>query len=331
MRPKPHTLGEAGGNEHLQRERRIAALADRQHGVVARRQLTELGLGSEAIKKRIRTGRLHGIHRGVYAVGRRRVDMRGTWLAAVLACGDGAVLSHRSAAALWGLMRPRWSPVDVTSRHGRPGERRDIRLHRSSLDDDERTVEAGIPVTSVARTLLDIAEVIDGERLRHAFEEADRLKLLHLPELRHVCARTGRRKGLPALRRLISVALAPPPGRSPLENRFAEFYRRHLTDLPEPLANVLILGYEVDAYWPSHRLIVEMDGWKYHSHRAAFENDRSRDIAMQAAGYRVVHLTHRLLETEALRISAQLHDLLGPDRTVTSSPARNPSVGTGGG
>jgi len=311
MQSKPHT--QAAGrrrDRRRHREQALADLAERQHGVVSRGQLKTLGFGDGAIKSRLQSQQLHPIHRGVYAVGRRRVDMRGNWLAAVLACGDGAVLSHRSAAALWGLMRPRWSPVDVTSGHGRPGKREDIRLHRSSLDDDERAVEAGIPVVSVARTLLDIAEAVDEERLRHAFEEADRLKLLHLPELRHVCARAGRRKGLPALRRLISAALAPPPGRSPLENRFAEFYRRHLADLPEPLANVLILGYEVDAYWPSHRLIVEMDGWKYHSHRAAFEHDRSRDIAMQAAGYRVVHLTHRQLETEAPRIATHLRNLL---------------------
>ena len=137
------------------------------------------------------------------------------------------------------------------------------------------------------------------------------MKLLHLPELERVCARAGRRKGLPALRRLISAAQAPPAGRSPLENRFAEFRCRHLADLPEPLANVSILDNEVDAYWPSHRLVVEMDSWEYHHHRGAFEHDRARDAAMQAAGYRVIRLTHRQLETEAARIAAQLHKLLG--------------------
>jgi predicted transcriptional regulator of viral defense system len=326
MQSEPHTQKERKAGEqraeHRERERRIGELAERQHGIVSLEQLRAHGVGDGAIKARLRLGQLHRVHRGVYSVRRRRLTRHGAWLAAVLACGDGAVLSHRSAAALWGLMRARWSPVDVTSRHGRPGERKGIRLHRSSLGERERAVEAGIPVTSVARTLLDIAEVVDGERLRHAFEEADRLKLLRLPELERVCAGAGRRKGLPALRGLVSAAQAPPPGRSPLENRFAEFYRRHLADLPEPLANVSILGYEVDAYWPSHRLMIEMDSWEHHSHRAAFEHDRARDIAMQAAGYRVVHLTHRQLESEAPRIARQLRNLLAPDHPPASGKGK---------
>ena len=185
-----------------------------------------------------------------------------------------------------------------------------IRLHRSQVTRDERTVEARIPVTTVARTLLDLAEVLDVDGLRRAFEEADRLKLLRVHELEGVCARAGRRKGLSALRRLIEEATEPVTTRSPLEDRFAEFCRKHLADLPTPFTNISILDHEVDAYWPSHRLVVEMDSWEYHSHRAAFEDDRARDAAMQAAGYRVIRLTHRQLETEAPRISTQLHKLL---------------------
>ncbi len=238
-------------------------------------------------------------------------------MAAVLAYGDGAVLSHRSAAALWGLMRPRWSPIEVTSRHGRAGRPR-ILLHRSRVANDELAVEAEIPVTSLPRTLLDLAEVVDELRLRRAFEEADRLKLLRMPELERVCARAGRRKGLVTLRRLIAAATAPATTRSPLEDRFAEFWRDHLADLPEPLTNVMILDREVDAYWPGHRLVVELDGFSTHAHRAAFESDRARDAAMQAAGYRVIHLTHRQLETEAPRITAQLRAMLGPDQPASS-------------
>lgn len=232
-------------------------------------------------------------------------------MAAVLAYGDGAVLSHRSAAALWGLARSR-APIDVTGPRGRPG-RKGIRLHRSPVADDERAVEAGIPVTSLPRTLLDLAEVVDEQRLKRAFEEADRLKLLRMPELERVCAQAGRRKGLVALRGLIADAKAPVPTRSPLEDRFAEFYREHLADLPAPLTNHTILDHEVDAYWPGHRLVVEMDSWEHHSHRAAFESDRKRDAKMQAAGYRVLRFTHRQLETEAPRITAQLRTMLGAD------------------
>lgn len=322
MRSDPHTQADSSRaearRERERRERGLADLAKRQHGVVARHQLAALGIGDGAIKARLRLGQLHSIHRGVYSVGHQRLTMRGVWLAAVLASGEGALLSHRSAAALWGLMRPRWSPVEVTSCHGRAG-RDDLLLHRSRVEVDERAVEAGIPVTSLPRTLLDLAEVIDGVRLKRAFEEADRLKLLRIPALEQVCARAGRRKGLIALRHLLNTAHEPVNGRSPLENRFAEFCLEHLADLPAPLTNVSILDQEVDAYWPGHRLVVELDGFGYHGHRAAFERDRARDAAMQAEGYRVIRLTHRQLETEALRISTQLRKLLGAER----SPSRD--------
>jgi hypothetical protein len=229
-------------------------------------------------------------------------------MAAVLACGEKAALSHRSAAALWGLTRSR-SPIDVTSPSGRLG-REGICLHCSPLADDERAVEACIPVTSPSRTLLDLAEVVDEQRLRRAFEEADRLKLLRMPELERVCARAGRRRGLPSLRQLIAAATAPVTTRSPLEDRFAEFYRERLADLPAPLANISILDHEVDAYWPSHRLVVEMDSWEHHSHRAAFERDRARDTKMQAAGYRVLRYTHWRLQDEPTAVAMELRAIL---------------------
>ena len=303
------------------RERELAAMARRQHGVVARQQLKALGIENGAIKARLRLGQLHAIHRGVYSLGHRRLNIRGAWLAAVLACGEGALLSHRSAAALWGLVRPRRSPIDVTSRRGRVG-RDGIRLHCSSVPDEERLIEAEIPVTSVARTLLDLAEVLDEDGLRRAFEEADRLKLLRTPELERVCARAGRRKGLPALHHLIAEARAPVATRSPLEDRFVEYCREHLADLPAPLTNVSILGHEVDAYWPSHRLIVELDGFSIHSHRAAFERDRARDAKMQAAGYRVLRLTHRRLKAAPNGVASEL-------RAILSNPS--PAGGTAAG
>lgn len=137
------------------------------------------------------------------------------------------------------------------------------------------------------------------------------MKLLRIPELNRVCANAGWRKGLTALRDLASDAIAPSDTLSPLENRFAEFCREHLADLPAPQTNVLIVGHKVDAHWPSHNLVVELDGYAYHGHRAAFERDRARDAEMQAAGYRVVRLTNRQLESEAPRIATQLRKLLG--------------------
>lgn len=283
---------------------------------MARRQLAALGLGLGAIDARLRIGRLRLLHPGVYAMGHGPLSIRSRWLAAVLACGDQAVLSHRSAACLWGLAHPRRGPIDVMNPRGSRGPA-GVRLHRSKLAEDECTMEARIPVTSVPRTLLDLAEVLDEDELRRVFEEADRLKLLPMPQLERICAEAGRRKGLPALRRLIAAAREPVTTRSPLEDRFAEFCRELLVDLPAPLTNVSVLGHEVDAYWPPCRLAVEMDSWEFHGHRAAFERDRARDAKLQAAGYRVIRLTHRQLETEAPRITTQLRKLLSTDRRQT--------------
>ena len=171
-------------------------------------------------------------------------------------------------------------------------------------------VEARIPVTTVARTLLDLAEALDEDGLRRAFEEADRLKLLRMPAVERVCTRAGKRKGLVTLRRLIDAAREPVFTRSPLENRFAEFYREHLADLPAPHTNVSILDHEVDAYWPTHRLVVEMDSWEFHGHRAAFESDRARDAKMQAAGYRALRFTHRRLHEESAAVASELRTIL---------------------
>lgn len=321
MEPKVHKQANPGAGharaERERREQRLAELARQQHGIVSRGQLLDLGVGAEAIKARLRLGRLHGVHRGVYAVGHRRSTIRSMWLAAVFAYGQEAVLSHWSAAALWGLARPRWSPIDVTSPRGRPG-RPGIRLHHSPLRAVDRTIEAAIPTTSVPRTLLDLAGITTAERLRQAFEEADRLKLLSMRDLEQVCARAGRRKGLATLRSLIAASREPMAGRSPLENRFGKFCQKHLSDLPLPQTNVLVLGHEVDAYWPHRRLAVEMDSWEFHHHRAAFESDRARDARMQASGYRVVRLTHRRLEADPERVASELRRMLSD-----SSPAES--------
>lgn len=233
-------------------------------------------------------------------------------MAAVLACGEGALLSHRSAATLWGLTRQQGRAVDVTAPAGRqfrPG-RGGIRLHRGRLYEGDATARAGIPVTTVARTLFDLSEVVDFDRLRRAWEEADRLKLLRPSAVEQLCELGFGRRALKPIRRLLAENRAPTITRSRLEDRFLDFRREHLADLPEPLTNILILDHEVDAYWPSHRLVIEMDSWEHHSHRAAFERDRTRDAKMEVAGYRVIRLTHRQLETEATRIATQLRQIL---------------------
>jgi len=227
----------------------MARLATQQHGVVARSQLVTIGFADRTIERWLSIGRLHRVHRGVYAVGSSQLNQRGHWLAAVLACGEGAVLSHTSAAALWGLVGARTAVMDVTSPRGNQGRRRwgSVRLHRGRL-------------------------------------------------------------ALRPIRRLLTEAGASTKTRSPLEDRFAAFCRTH--HLPPPVANVLVLGHEVDALWPAQRLVVEMDSFAFHRHRAAFERDRARDAALQAAGYRVIRITHRRLEQEPGAVATQLRALL---------------------
>lgn len=302
---------------YAKRERQLAELAARQHGVISRRQILDAGLGRRAIGRRVEAGRLRCVHRCVYAVGYQPLNVRGAWMAAVLACGQGAVLSHRSAAALWGLMRPSAGPVDVSAPRGR--RRAGITIHEGGIIDSERTSRAGIPVTTIARTLFDAAEVVDRKKLEAAFEEADRLRLLSIADLEAVCARGHGRRALRPIRALIEAARVPVDTQSPLEDRVIDLCREH--GLPMPITGASVLGREVDAFWPDRKLMVEADSWQFHSHRDAFERDRERDAAMQAEGYRVIRLTDRRLEQEPFAIANQLRRLLGvnpgAERAVT--------------
>jgi hypothetical protein len=285
-------------------------LATRQHGVVSRRQLSTLGFGRKAIEAALAEGRLGSIHEEVFAVGHMRVPRRGYWWAAVLAYGPGAALSHQSAAVLWGLRRHRRGPIHVTAARGRQGIRRrqGIWIHRCKLRPEEATVHEGIPVTPVARTLFDFAEVAPYQELKRAAEAADRGNLLRLRELESSCERGRGRRALRPVRRLLIELGAPAEGRSPLEIRFAEFVREH--GLPAPAQNVHVLGHEVDALWPAAKLVVELDSWEHHGHRAAFERDRARDPKLLLAGYRTIRITHRRLDVEARQITEELRVLL---------------------
>ncbi len=322
-----HPLPDSPVQRAIEQGRALAKLAERQHGVVSRSQLVGLGLGRGAIEWRIRTSRLRAIHRGVYVLGSQRIGWRTEWLAAVLACsegagiakGEGAVLSHRSAGALWGILSPRSGPVHVTARQGRG--RRGITLHHSRLTEEDWTKVDEIPVTSVARTLFDLSEELDDRGLEKAFEEADRLHLLQLRELEAICERSPGRRGLGPIRRKIELAQAPATVRSPLEERFLAFCHRNR--LPPPVTNVTLLDHEVDVLWPSRRVVVELDGFEFHGHRAAFERDRTRDAAKLVAGYHVIHVIHLRLEKEADVILAQLQALLGTGSKVAPDQGRS--------
>jgi very-short-patch-repair endonuclease len=289
----------------------IAELADRQHGVVARYQLRELGLSRHAINGRIRARRLHPVYRGVYAVGRRRIDQRGVWMAAVLSCGPDALLSHRAAAALWGIRPAGTVRVDV-SLPRRLGPRDGIRPHYARLPDDECTVHAGIPVTSVPRTLLDLATILQPHELKRAAEQAEALELAAEVSLNAVVQRHRGRHGARALRKVGPVRAVLP--RSELERRFLAFIDE--TGLPQPEVNrwLDIQGelIQADCAWPTHRLIVEIDSRAWHTTKDAFERDRRRDRRCLAAGWRVYRVTDRALAEE---LESELRALL------TAAPA----------
>lgn len=293
------------------REGALARLAARQHGVVAKRQLTAIGVGERTIERWSSVGRLHEVNRGAYAVGHELVSRRGRWLGAVLSCGEEAVLSHGSAAALWGLAQTRGRLIDVCSPRGNQGRERwpGIRLHRCRFHDPSERIERDrVPVTSVARTLFDLAEAVSFEKLAKAWEEADRLKMLRLSAVERVCERGYGRRALKPIRRLLAEARADTPTRSPLEDRFQEFCRA--CELPPCSTNVHVLGKEVDVLWPAARLIVELDSWEFHRHRAAFQRDRARDSRLLVAGYRTIRVTHDRLDREAATLATELRQLL---------------------
>jgi hypothetical protein len=294
----------------LERERSIARIAERQHGVIAHRQLRELGLGDGAIEYRVLAGRLHRAFVGVYAVGHTRLTLRGRWMAAVLACGPDALLSHRDAGMLWNVRRDSRMAIDVTapgrSRNLRPG----ITVHRPrrALEPDERTVVDGIPVTSLARTLLDLAAVVPLNSLRYAWDDAGRLDAFDLAEVELVRSRFKRRRGLKKLDLLIAERRPLPPiTRSELEVMFVEFCRRY--GLPIPSMNSWIGAYEVDAAFHDQRVAVELDS-SYHDTPGAHERDPIRDADLQIAGYRILRITYRRLATQPDELATTIRGLL---------------------
>lgn len=255
-------------------------------------------------------GRLHRLHVGVYAVGHQVVSIHGRWMAAVLACGSGSILSHRDAAALWGIRPSSRHVVDVTAPCGSRRDRPGIEVHRTRrLDPEDRDVEDGIPVTTVARTLLDLAEVLPRGDLANAIENSERLRLFDLRAVEDVIGRSPGRRGLRVLRGALEAYRPPPATRSLLERRFLDLM--HDAGLPRPLVNVEIANLEVDAAWHDARLVVELDGRTFHDTHEAFERDRIRDATLQLAGYRVLRVTDRRLLREPMAVVHTVRLLLG--------------------
>jgi predicted transcriptional regulator of viral defense system/very-short-patch-repair endonuclease len=292
-------------------ERCLVELAERQHGVVARRQLLNLGFETGAIRRRLRGGRLHRLYDGVYAVGHRVLSREGRWMAAVLFCGDGAVLSHRSAAAHWGIRGGGVARIHVTS-PSKSRSRGAIRRHYSLLPADEMTEHEGIPVTTVPRTIFDLAAE-EPQGVEAMLREAEYRQLYDRLSLPQLLERYPRRRGAPSVRTALAL-IHETPGRieSTFEERFAAFLDRHRLRRPHFNACLEVAGHRcrVDCLWPDVREIVELDGWDGHSTRSAFREDRARDRRLRAAGYSITRLAWSQLDTEPDQIAADLRALL---------------------
>jgi very-short-patch-repair endonuclease/predicted transcriptional regulator of viral defense system len=295
-------------------ERAIAELADRQHGVVGRSQLQDLGLGEAAIRHRRRLGRLRQLHPGAFAVGHRAISRSGHWMAAVLASAPDARLSHHTAAALWGIRGYSGGSIHVTVPQKSSSTKR-IRRHLSIVPEDERAVHEGIPMTSVHRTIFDLASYGSVDDVVAMIKEAEYLNRWDRLSLPDLLERYPGKRGSRNVRFALDRITEEPPGRtrSALERRFRPFLRRHRLALPR-FNDWILLGakrFQVDCHWPPVNLIVELDGWEGHSSRSAFQDDRTRDRALKVAGYSVIHLTWAQLDSEPAQVATDLRALLG--------------------
>jgi very-short-patch-repair endonuclease len=277
-------------------ENAIAKLAARQRGVVTATQLHAAGFDDAAIKRRCRAGRLHRLHRGVYLVGHAVAPAHAAEMAALLACEPGSVVSHRSAARLWGLpaFRDGSAPAEVTVAGRNPGHKPGIVIYRARKlgRQDVRCVD-GIPVTAPARTMLDLATVLSIDDLEAAYAEAHARVLLQPSDLMDLLDRNPRRRGREALRSLAALALGAGLTRSEAERRLRTLLRA--AALPLPTANARVADFEVDFLWPDQKVIVEVDGYAFHAGRQSFERDRERDATLVARGYAVIRVTWRQL------------------------------------
>jgi predicted transcriptional regulator of viral defense system len=294
----------------------IAARAASQHGVISRPQLQALGLAARGVLHRARRGRLHRVHPGVYALGHPLLTYKGRWMAAVLACGPSAALSHRSAACLLGVRDDNRATIDVTSPRRAGREHDGISVHSGAtlLPRDVETVD-GIPCTMLARTLLDLAEDGSAREVERAIEQAEVLRILDMRPIDDVLARANGRRGASTLRAVLAeMQLGSTITRNDLEEAFLTICR----DISRPpgAVNAWIPyadggGAEADFLWRAQRLIVEVDGRDVHTTRRAFEHDRRRDQRLMLLGWRIARFTWRQVLHEPSAVATTVKALLG--------------------
>jgi hypothetical protein len=284
----------------------IAAVAAKQFGYMTREQLYALGLSRRAVEVRIEVGRLIPVYRGVYAVGYVQRTPVARACAAVLACGERSMLSHGSAASLWGFNKHWDTPFEVTAPSIR--SRKGIRVHRCrTLARRDITRQLGIRVTSPARTVLDNAPRLTGKRLSRFVNDALRTPYLHVPDLEDVLNRNPNHPGTKRVAPLVRK-----PTNSPLEDDFLEFAKQY--GLPAPVTNTHLLDYEIDVLYPRERVIVEIDSREYHSDGDSFERDRKRDVVMLEAGIVTVRITDQRMKHEPEQEASRLLNILAARR-----------------
>lgn len=286
----------------------ISRIAELQRGIVHRSQLVEAGLTSASIKHRLAIGQLHRLYPRVYLVGRPRLEPLGAAAAAAVHFGGHAVLSHRTAGLIWEILDAPELPVSVTVVGIDARSRSSLTIYRRSLSPQDVRARRGLPVTSPARTIIDLAGSVDAGELEATLALVLRRRLVTVAEVRAALERAPRSKGAATLRRMLEPGAGPTLTRSEYERKLLQLLRR--AELPRPQVNAKILGHEVDFLWQEQRLVVEFDGFRYHSGRKSFEEDRLRDQRLVAAGYRVIRITGRQLdhtpEAVVARIAAAL-------------------------
>jgi very-short-patch-repair endonuclease len=286
----------------------VADLAAQQHGLVTTRQLGQLGWSRERISRAAASERLHQIHQGVYAVGHPTISAHGKCLAAVLACGDDALLSHGSAGWLWGLLAELWIPIEVMACSPRRCRDR-IRVHNSErLRKEDRRKIHGVPVTSVPSTLLHLAGTRKGLDPGRLLGRAEKLGRLDIEAIDSLLAASAGQRGVARLRLAVDEFREPVFVRSRLERRFRRLVRD--AGLPLHSSNFFVAGYELDAYWPELRFAVEIDTYDYHGDKRAFEEDRKRQEELKLAGIEMVRITGRRITDEPQAVAASLRALL---------------------
>jgi predicted transcriptional regulator of viral defense system len=293
----------------------VGRLAVAQNGVVTRDQLEALGLNDQAITKRVARGRLHRIHQTVYSLTPGVMTERGKFMAAVLASGPDAVLSHRSAAYLWGLVSSWEEPIDVTAPNRRGRSPDGVAAHRDgSLQPVDKTTLHGIPCVTVARALLDLAGVAPEWEVGKAVAQAEVLRILERPKMQALLRRSGRRRGVARLR-LILDTIHPQTKRtrSELERRFLRMCER--AAVPEPEVNVWLPApdgrrYQADFLWRGSKRIIEADSRRFHDTDSAFVDERKRQQQLELAGWRVSRCTWEEVEREPHRLALTVQGLI---------------------